>query len=117
MPLDSHRVTELVRRLVLDWCADHNEVAERKVDVAAGDAAALFGIQGALDSLALVWLLVAVEQGIDDELGVMLTLADEKAASQERSPFRTIGALVAYASARAMEESGEESGEASAAHG
>jgi hypothetical protein len=106
MSLDSGRVTELVRRLVLDWCAEHNELAERKVDLAAGDDALLFGIERVLDSLALVGLLVAVEQGIDDELGVILTLADEKAASQKKSPFRTIGSLVAYATARTLEESG-----------
>ena len=105
MSLDSNRVTEVIRRLVLEWCADHNEAAERKVDLGAGDAAPLFGIERVLDSLALVGLLVAVEQGIDDELGVTLTLADEKAASQERSPFRTIGSLVAYATKRTLEES------------
>lgn len=105
MPPDPDRVTEVIRRLVLDFCAEHNELAERKVDLSAGDAAPLFGVERVLDSLALVGLLVAVEQGIDDELGVILTLADEKAASQQRSPFRTIGALVAYATARTVEES------------
>lgn len=105
MPHDESRVTEVIRRLVLDWCAAHNELVERKVDLAAGDAAPLFGIERVLDSLALVSLLVAVEQGIDDELGVILTLADEKAASQARSPFRTIGSLVAYATMRTLEES------------
>ncbi|MDP2313839.1 MAG: acyl carrier protein [Pseudomonadota bacterium] len=105
MPQDETHVTEVIRRLVLDWCADHNDATERKVDVASGDAAPLFGIERVLDSLALVGLLVAVEQGIDDELGVILTLADEKAASQVKSPFRTIGSLVAYATKRALEES------------
>jgi acyl carrier protein len=104
MSLDSKQVTELIRRLVLDWCAEHNEAAKRKVDLSASDAP-LFGMGGVLDSLALVGLLVAVEQGIDDALGVILTLADEKAASQARSPFRTVDSLVAYATARTLEES------------
>lgn len=105
MSLDPDHVTEVIRRLVLEWCNEHNELAERKVDLTAGDAAPLFGVERVLDSLALVGLLVVVEQGIDDELGVILTLADEKAASQARSPFRTIGSLVAYATARTVEES------------
>lgn len=103
MSLDSNHVAEIIRRLVVDWCAAHNESAKQKVDLV--DDAPLFGIGGALDSLALVTLLVAVEQGIDDALGVVLTLADEKAASQARSPFRTVGSLVAYATARTLEES------------
>jgi acyl carrier protein len=104
VPHDEAHVTAVVRRLVLAWCAEHNESAPRQIDLAAGDDAPLFGVERALDSLALVTLLVAVEQGIDDELGVALTLADEKAASQRRSPFRTVGALVAYAAARVLEE-------------
>jgi acyl carrier protein len=105
MQLDSDRVTEVIRRLVLTWCAEHNEVADRKLDLTAGDATPLFGLERALDSLSLVRLLVEVEQGIDDELGVILTLADAKAASQTKSPFRTIGSLVTYATARTLEES------------
>jgi len=107
-PAPDH-VSETIRRLVHAWCAEHNEEGERPVDLAAGDAAPLYGVERVLDSLALVRLLVAVEQGIEDELGATLTLADEKAASQQRSPFRTIGSLVAYASARTVEELGAES--------
>ncbi|MCU0655110.1 MAG: hypothetical protein MUF64_07425 [Polyangiaceae bacterium] len=106
MQHDPDAVTGVIRRLVLDWCAEHNEVADGKVDLAAGDAASLFGVERVLDSLSLVRLLVAVEQGIEDELGVTVLLADAKAASQVSSPFRTVGSLVAYAAARVIEESG-----------
>ena len=41
-------------------------------------------------------LIVAVEQAVEDELGVRVTLADEKAMSQRSSPFRTVGTLAAY---------------------
>ena len=57
-----------------------------------------------LDSLSLVSLIVSVEQGIEDEIGQMITLADAKAASQENSPFRTIGSLSHYAAKRLQEE-------------
>jgi D-alanine--poly(phosphoribitol) ligase subunit 2 len=108
MSQDPEHVTETIRRLVRDWCAEHNDVGDGAVDLAAGDAAPLYGAERVLDSLALVRLLVAVEQGIEDELGATLTLADEKAASQQRSPFRTVGTLVAYATARTLEELGPE---------
>lgn len=58
---------------------------------------ALFGAEGFLDSMALVTLVVALEQGIEEKFGVSVTLADAAAMSQERSPYRTIQALAEYA--------------------
>jgi acyl carrier protein len=37
-----------------------------------------------------------IEQNIEDEFDVSITIADEKAMSQKRSPFRTIGTLADY---------------------
>ena len=58
----------------------------------------LFGKSGRLDSLGLVSFIVAVEQNIQDEFGTEITLADERAMSQQHSPFRSIGALSDYVS-------------------
>jgi acyl carrier protein len=57
----------------------------------------LFGREGVLDSVGLVTVVVAVEQAIEDNFGVSVSLADEKAMSQTRSPFRTVGSLAEYA--------------------
>ena len=56
----------------------------------------LFGQSSKLDSLGLVTFIVAVEQKFQEDLGVTITLADERAMSQKRSPFATIGTLVDY---------------------
>ncbi len=56
----------------------------------------LFGKSGKLDSLGFVNLIVAVEEKIEEEFGVMLTLADERAMSQKRSPFKSIKTLAGY---------------------
>jgi acyl carrier protein len=56
----------------------------------------LFGKNGALDSLGLVGLIVAAEQRIEEDFGTSISLADERAMSQEKSPFRTVDALVNY---------------------
>ena len=56
----------------------------------------LFGNNGNLDSLGLVNLLVIIEQNIEDEFDVSITIADERAMSQKHSPFRTIGTLDDY---------------------
>ncbi len=57
----------------------------------------LFGEGGLLDSMALVSLVIAVEQTLEETHNVAVALADEKALSQRSSPYRTIGTLAAYA--------------------
>jgi acyl carrier protein len=56
-------------------------------------------IQGSgseLDSLGLINFVVAVEENVDREFGVPITLADDRALSLEPSPFESIGALAEY---------------------
>jgi len=57
--------------------------------------ATLFG-SSALDSMGLVRFIVMVEERIEDELDVTVTLASEKAMSRKRSPFRTLQALADF---------------------
>ncbi len=57
----------------------------------------LFGEVGVLDSVGLVSLVVAVEQALEDELGIRVSLADERALSQQSSPYRTVESLASYA--------------------
>lgn len=56
----------------------------------------LFDKQGKLDSIELVNFIVSLEQGIADEFGQAITLADEKAFSRETSPFRSVDSLADY---------------------
>lgn len=75
------------------------EFAEAAGTPVNGDLTAdthLFGGDGLLDSLGLVSVLMDVEQTINDELGTEITIADERAMSQERSPFRQVGSLTDY---------------------
>jgi D-alanine--poly(phosphoribitol) ligase subunit 2 len=56
----------------------------------------LFGSRGMLDSLGLVQLIVLLENQLEDRYGASLTLADDRALSEKRSPFRTVGTLSDY---------------------
>ena len=56
----------------------------------------LFGGDGPLDSMALVNLLVDLEELIEDDFGISTTLADEKAMSRRTSPFSRVKYLVEY---------------------
>lgn len=59
--------------------------------------AALSGANGILDSVELVTLVVAVEEGLRHTYGVEVDLIDGYAMSHERSPLRTIESLAQYA--------------------
>jgi D-alanine--poly(phosphoribitol) ligase subunit 2 len=82
---------------VLAAAEELNPSLEEPVDVARGEEAPLYGGDGPLDSLALVTLTSDVEQRLEDEFGVLITLTDERAFSQARSPFRTVGSLAEFA--------------------
>jgi len=82
--------------IILHEVSELNEQLDNKVAIENGENAGLYGLTGVLDSLGLVTLIVAVEQGIEDELGLVVSLADERAMSQKNSPFRTIGTLADY---------------------
>jgi len=57
----------------------------------------LLGSGSPLDSVGLVSLVVEVEQNLNDRCNTAITVADERAMSQKRSPFRTVGNLADYA--------------------
>lgn len=58
--------------------------------------AAILGRDSKLDSLGLVNFIVSLEQAINDEMNVELTLADERAMMMESSPFRTVRTLATF---------------------
>ena len=87
---------ETLLALIVKAASELNLQLEYKIPVERGVEAPLYGQNGVLDSIGLVSLLAAVEQAIEDETGVSITLANERAMSQKRSPFQTIGSLVEY---------------------
>jgi len=89
--------------LVMQVVAELNPTLPDPVQMKSGAAAALYGRSGVLDSMALVSLVVALEQLIEEEYGINVALADERAVSQSSSPFRTVGSLAAYAESRMQE--------------
>jgi acyl carrier protein len=83
-----------------------DELGEDEIGIEGGlkEDSVLFGKDGALDSMGLVTLIVAVEQAIEDRFDVSSGLADEKAMSQANSPYRSVATLADYAAAQ-IEES------------
>jgi len=56
----------------------------------------LLGATGKLDSLGLTLLFVGIEQKLEAEFGVEITLSDALLMSSENNPFQTIGILSSY---------------------
>jgi len=82
---------------VLEAVAEVNEQldAERKLDLEPETR--LLGKSSKLDSFGLVNLIVVVEEKLYDKFDKSVTLADERAMSQEHSPFRSVQSLADYA--------------------
>jgi acyl carrier protein len=73
-----------------------NFLHETSASLEVSEETRLFGGNSLLDSTALVSFLIEVEQQINDNAGTNIVIADERAMSQKRSPFRSIGSLADY---------------------
>lgn len=71
----------------------------------ADEKTRLYGKGSGLDSLNLVALVIEVEERVSDALSIDLVLADERAMSMRRSPFRSVETLAEYIKTLAEESS------------
>ncbi|MFQ6118805.1 MAG: hypothetical protein ACE5KE_02845 [Methanosarcinales archaeon] len=70
--------------------------AEERIKLSTDEI--LYDTKGRLDSLGLINLIVCLEEKIEDEYGVTISLADERIMDEKSNPFRTIESLVDYIS-------------------
>ena len=87
---------KIIIDLIFETIDTINEELTGEMKLEKSTHTALFGQGCKLDSLGLINLIVAVEQNIEDEFDITITLADERSMSQKHSPFRTVGSLVDY---------------------
>ena len=95
---DDNKSEAKIKRIVYDVIDDYNNQMAAEYHLIKSSDTLLWGKASKLDSLGLVSFIVACEEGITDEFGVELSLADERAISLTQSPFRTIGTLIDYIS-------------------
>ena len=74
----------------LNWQLPKEEKLEKSIDTA------LFGAAGNLDSLGLISLVTTVEQKIEENFSMTVTLLDDIDALEEENPFETIKTLSDY---------------------
>jgi len=87
---------EKIKKIIVEVLEDLNEELENEnLDNPTGETK-LYGGNGALDSLALVSFITDLEERVSDEFNKEIILADEKAMSQQTSPFRNVETITNY---------------------
>ncbi len=90
--------SEKINKIIFDAIDEINlQLTEGKF-IEKNEGAVLYGQRSNIDSLGLVNLIVDIEQRFQDELGISINLADEKALSQKNSPYLTVKSLSDYIS-------------------
>tara|TARA_B110000503_G_scaffold138393_1_gene224490 strand:- start:5203 stop:5517 length:315 start_codon:yes stop_codon:yes gene_type:complete len=93
-------VIEALKDSLDDTSDDDRKLMINKAD----EDTRLFGGGGLLDSMGVVILLSDLEDRLDDEFDVMLSLASDSTMSKTRSPFRNVKSLAKYIIAAVDEE-------------
>jgi hypothetical protein len=82
-----------------------NETRPPYDPLSCSEETVFYGSGGALDSLALVSLILDVEEAVNARWGTSIVLADERAVAKRRNPFREVASLAAHVMSR-LEEVG-----------
>jgi hypothetical protein len=94
--LEKDEIYQKIIKSIFNAIDEVNFQLDEGIELEKSTQTLLFGRSGVLDSNGLVILIVTIEEKIEDEFGVSLTIADEKALSQEKSPFISVETLADY---------------------
>jgi hypothetical protein len=87
---------DAIQAIILQALNNVNDERNLEERFAAGLDTRLFGVDAVLDSLSLVSVIVDVEGVVSDQVGRDICLTDDRAMSQQISPFTDVKALTAY---------------------
>ena len=87
-------IKEKIEKIVLESLAD--ALAEVEADTRVTKETDIYGGDSPLDSTSVVSLVVDLEMKLADDLGLVVSLTDERAVSQKTSPFRNVKSIVDY---------------------
>jgi acyl carrier protein len=83
------------KKIVVDALSLTNQSRTDDNQIPLSDSTILFGPQGHLDSMALVAMLMDIEDALQEQ-GYDVSLSDEKAMSLSRTPFKNIPSITQY---------------------
>ncbi|MFE6162207.1 hypothetical protein ACFQ7F_25220 [Streptomyces sp. NPDC056486] len=85
-----------ILQLLSNVIEELNTTRDEKIPTENLQKVSLYGDAGVFDSMHLVNFLVQVEEAIEDEFDVEISLTSEKAVSRRVSPFSGVDRLVEY---------------------
>jgi acyl carrier protein len=86
---------EKCKNIVIQIVTDYSNEIEKKLEF-VDENTRLIGSSSPFDSSDLIQIIVEIEENINHEFGVDLTLTDEKAMSRTTSPFISVGSLINF---------------------
>jgi acyl carrier protein len=87
---------EKIFQLIFIAIDELNEQRSADNQISKTEDTVILGQESMIDSLGLVNLIVSLEQSVNDEMDLEITLADERAMMMESSPFRTVRTLADF---------------------
>ena len=87
-----------IQKIIFDAIEMANNAREDDKQIPVSENTELYGKSGHLDSMGLVAFLVDIEESFQDN-DINISLSDERAMSQTRSPFRNVQSLTDYIAA------------------
>ena len=84
-----------IQKIIFDAIEMANNAREDGDSIPVSADTELYGTNGQLDSMGLVGFLIDIEESFMD-LDIQISLSDELAMSQSRSPFRNVESLTDY---------------------
>lgn len=85
-------ITQIVLSTFNQVISDNKKTFTGTVD----ESTTIMGADSPFDSIDLVSFIVGIEQTMEDDYAVSITLADDRAMSQKVSPFKSIGSIINY---------------------
>ena len=90
--MDRENLTNIVLEVVKEISEDSSNEALRD----AKSETLLYGDNGNLDSMSLVYLVSNLEKRLSDEFDANVVLVNKRAMSQRNSPFKTVNTLINF---------------------
>jgi acyl carrier protein len=94
--LDEDKSIKMIIEALNDLIDEDTEDEKKLTILNANSDTRLFGSNGILDSMDVVILLSDLEERLDEEYDVAISLANDSIMSKARSPFRTVKSLSKY---------------------
>ena len=92
--MSDENIFNKIKNIAIQNLADEDLISENLPEDL--EEVKLLGSRSICDSLELVSFLVSMEESVGDEFDLQISLMNERAMSQERSPFRNLDVLIHY---------------------